>query len=227
MGYFVYAIENWHQHINVYDMIVPAVFFFGAIFVLLVCQTSLQTALDIGRISILEHESITDPLIGIYNRRYFDRRLNEEIAISKRHDLPLSMLMLDIDHFKRINDNYGHQVGDLVLKQLGQEILKIVRETDIVARYGGEELAIILPHTPVNSAVDLAQRLRNAVAQFVIEPADESKDLENFTVTVSIGVSGLDERVSEGYTLIESADEALYKAKQMGRNQVIVSSRSD
>lgn len=226
-GYVGYTIANWNNHKDVFDLIVPAVFFFGAIFVLLVCQTSLRTALDIRRISVLERESITDPLIGIYNRRHFDRRLTEEIAVSKRYDLPLSMLMLDIDHFKSINDKYGHQVGDLVLKNLGRVILKVVRETDIVARYGGEEIAVVLPLTPVDSAANLAERLRKAIEQFIIVPADENKGSKALTMTVSIGVAGLDERVTENRVLIENTDKALYKAKQMGRNRVVVSGGLD
>ena len=221
-GYVGYTVIHWNSK-DVFDLLVPAIFFFGAIFVLLVCQTSLQTTLDIKRISVLEHESITDSLMGIYNRRHFDRRLKEEISISKRHGLPLSMLMLDIDHFKSINDTYGHQVGDLVLKTLSQVILKVVRETDVVARYGGEEIAVVLPMTPVNSAANLAERLRKTIEKSIMVPPDENEGSKALTVTVSIGVAGLDERANESHLLIENTDKALYKAKKMGRNRIMVS----
>ena len=137
------------------------------------------------------------------------------------------MMMLDIDHFKSINDTYGHQIGDLVLKSLGQVILKVVRETDVVARYGGEEIAILLPLTPVNMAANTAERLRKTIEEFVVVPDDKNQEEKALTVTVSIGVAGLDESVIENHGLFESADKALYTAKQMGRNRVMVSGGSD
>ena len=113
-----------------------------------------------------------------------------------------------------------------MLKSLGQVILKVVRETDVVARYGGEEIAILLPLTPVSMAANTAERLRKTIEEFVVVP-DENQGEKALTVTVSIGVAGLDESVIENHGLFESADKALYKAKQMGRNRVMVSGDSD
>jgi len=139
------------RHTAWLDLIVPSVFFFGAGFVWLTATLSLHTAIDIRRVTVLEHENITDPLIGIYNRRYLDRRLQEEFIRARRYSLPLSVLLLDIDHFKRVNDAYGHQVGDLVLSYLGKLLLSAIRATDIIARYGGEEILIRSEHNCVFS----------------------------------------------------------------------------
>jgi len=116
-----------------------------------------------ARTRILEEETITDPLMKIYNRRYMDKRLIEEISRAQRYELPLSVFLIDIDHFKQINDNYGHQVGDDVLKGLGKLIPETLRENDIVARYGGEEIFVILPNTSDSDAIIVAERLRHTV----------------------------------------------------------------
>jgi len=221
-GYLWYNIAYWDRYEDYFDLIVPVVFFFGAVFVLLVGTLALQTALDINQISALKRQNIIDPLIGIYNRRHFDLRLSEEIERAHRYNLPLSMLLLDIDHFKNVNDTRGHQIGDMVLKSLGQILLKIVRETDVVARYGGEEIAIITPHTSVLSAAELAERLRQAVEKSVMVPADKYEDRKSVSISVSIGVAGLDQQTIYEQSLIERTDKALYEAKQKGRNRVIV-----
>ena len=221
-GYISYIIVYWDRSSEDVDLIVPMVFFFGAFFVLLVGKFVLQTTIDIKQISVLKYETITDPLIGIYNRRHFNQKLTEEILRAHRYNFQLSMLLLDIDHFKNVNDTYGHYVGDLILKSLGHLLLKNVRETDIVARYGGEEIAIIATHTSVSAAADLAERLRHVTETLVKVPADEQKDGQTVNITVSIGVAGLDREIIDNQSLIERTDRALYKAKQRGRNRVIV-----
>jgi len=227
-GYIGYNIVYWDRYDNYFDLILPAVFFFSAIFVLLVGTLTLQTATDLNQISVLRHDNIIDPLMGIYNRRHFDLKLAEEIERAQRYNFQISMLLLDIDHFKDINDTYGHYIGDLVLKSLGHLLLKNVRETDIVARYGGEEIAVIAPHTSVPAAVDLAERLRQVVETSAIVPADEYEDRQAVTISVSIGVAGLDRQIIDKQSLIERTDEALYKAKQKGRNRVVFyNSRGD
>ncbi len=224
-GYIGYIIMYWDRPSEEIHLIVPMVFFFGAIFVLLVGTLALQTAMDIKQISALKDETITDPLMGIHNRRYLDLRLAEEIERAHRYNFPLCILLLDIDHFKNINDTYGHYIGDLVLKSLGHLLLKNVRKTDIVARYGGEEISVIAPHTSVPTAADLAERLRQVVETSVMVPADEQEDRPAVTITVSIGVAGLDRQIVDRQSLIERTDEALYRAKQEGRNRVVVFNR--
>lgn len=143
VGYLGYIFRFWGVYRGGEDMIVPVVFFLGAIFVLLVSMLSLQTAEDLKRIFVLERESTTDSLMGIYNRRYFDRRLHQEFVRSERYNEPLSLVMIDIDHFKHVNDRWGHPVGDLVLKRLAEQLRGSLREADVVCRYGGEKVVVI------------------------------------------------------------------------------------
>jgi GGDEF domain-containing protein len=163
LGYFAYAATFQGIPTKAADYIVPAIFFLGAWFVLLVSVLSLQTAIDIKRISILEGEVISDPLMGIYNRRYLERRLVEEIARARRYNLPLATLLIDLDRFKTINDTHGHPTGDRVLCHLGKLITDIIRASDIAARYGGDEILVISPNTTAETAGKLAERLRHAL----------------------------------------------------------------
>ena len=220
VGYLGYSVAFWGHHVTWSDVIVPGVFLFGAIFVWVVAQLSLQTATDLRRVALLEQENIPDPLIGIYNRRYLDRRLDEEVARARRYGHPLSVLMLDIDHFKRVNDTYGHQAGDEVLKHLGKLIMSAVRETDIVARYGGEEIFVISPDASLETAVMLAERLRRHTEAHELVLTSETSAPRVIRVTVSIGVASFDPSLADGAGLMRNADEALYEAKGAGRNRV-------
>jgi diguanylate cyclase (GGDEF)-like protein len=189
----------------------------------MVCLLSLDTSRDILKVLTLQEENITDPLMGIFNRRYLDRRLNEEVLRSKRYSLPLSVLLLDIDYFKKINDTYGHQIGDFVLKEVGKLIVSLVREVDIVVRYGGEEILIICTHTSDSNALILAERLRQKVEGFEMALPDiRDKSQRPIRITVSIGVAGLSQTTLDYHKLIEDVDRALYTAKKKGRNVVIV-----
>jgi diguanylate cyclase (GGDEF)-like protein len=221
-GYLGYLATFWKSHMDWSNLLVPGVFFFGACFVWLTSTLALQTATDVRRVALLEKESITDSLTGLYNRRYLDRRLEEEFARAKRYTLPLSILMIDIDHFKRINDNYGHQAGDLVLGYIGKLILNIIRNSDIAARYGGEELLVIAPNTPSSSAVELAERLRKHIEFHELVLTSEPIKQQKIQITVSIGVSIGRPIIKDVQELILEADEALYRAKREGRNRVIM-----
>ncbi|CAM3304675.1 GGDEF domain-containing protein [Halomonas lysinitropha] len=162
----------------------------------------------------LRRLSDTDDLTGLANRRKLMQRLDEEISLSNRHAFPLSLMMLDIDHFKTINDTWGHLQGDQVLKDLATLCQEILREEDLVARLGGEEFALLLPLTPELHCRKLAERLRERVAihDFGIGPK---------RITVSIGIA--EHRIGDSQeTLIHRADENLYAAKHSGRNQVMV-----
>lgn len=168
--------------------------------------------------SILENISITDGLMGIFNRKHFQQRLEFECLRSGRYGTPLSLVMLDIDHFKRINDTYGHAVGDLVLKRLAKWVQESGRTTDVVARYGGEEIAVILPHTGVAGAQEFGERLRLKVANEWVHDDDEEVTLR---VTVSVGVAQF-QRGMSAMDLVRCADAALYHSKENGRNRVTV-----
>lgn len=221
-GYSGYFLVYGNTHENPQDLVVPIVFFLGGWFVLLSSLLSLHTAIDVRRLTILEVENITDPLMNIYNRRYLDRRLADEVARARRYDLPLSILMIDIDHFKKINDTYGHPAGDHVLNYLGKLIMATVRTTDTVARYGGEEILVVASNTPVATAEKLAERLRLAVDSAALETKQTPSDEKSLHITVSIGVAFLGKDVDDVQALVHSADAALYRAKSQGRNCVAV-----
>ncbi|BDU50928.1 sensor domain-containing diguanylate cyclase [Haliovirga abyssi] len=163
------------------------------------------------------NESITDPLTQLYNRRYMMRRLGEEIARGKRENVAVSLIGIDIDFFKKFNDTYGHQIGDLVLKHVGIQIKKSLRVIDIPCRYGGEELFVILPNTNMQGAYKTAERIRYNIENMKLK----HKNLI-LNVTVSVGVSIYPTNALDSESLIKTTDLALYKAKESGRNRVIV-----
>lgn len=162
--------------------------------------------------------AITDGLTGLYNRRYFEERLDEEIHRSRRYDRPMSIIMIDIDFFKQFNDTCGHLKGDDVLRQLSHILQDHSRETDITARYGGEEFVMILPETSLESSRMLGERIRQAVDKAVFEGEEQ---IPATKITVSVGVSCLTDDEG-GYDALERADRALYKSKQAGKNLVTV-----
>jgi len=159
--------------------------------------------------------TIIDGLTQIYNKRYLYEALEREIIRGKRHERELSVLMFDIDHFKRINDVHGHLAGDYVLKEVARVVQARIRRDEVFARYGGEEFAIILPETPITGAVALAETLRQKVADhaFVFQ-ADSIK------VTISLGAALIEDGDRTAADLIKRADEKLYQAKRTGRNRV-------
>ena len=172
----------------------------------------------------LEHRKsqiygIKDPLTGFYNRYAFKEVLRQEIDRAQRYERHLSLLMIDIDHFKRINDLFGHLIGDEVLEDVADVIRSAVRKTDVIARFGGEEFSIILPETTVGHATLLAERIRKK-----IEEHDYSHLIARESLTVSIGISNYHTPGQKSdLTLIHSADQALYAAKKEGRNKVVIS----
>jgi len=220
-GYLGYISAFWGKHQVLLDLIVPSIFFMGACFVWLTGVLSLQTAMDVMRVSRLERETLTDPLTGIFNRRYLDRRLHEETAVARRYGRPLSAMLLDIDHFKRINDTYGHQIGDHVLTALVEVVASVLRESDIFARYGGEEFMVIVPHTPKLRAIDLAERLRKCIEAHEFKFTDERGEKLDIRLTVSIGVASFSNEIADMDKLVYAADENLYRAKNEGRNRVV------
>jgi len=164
----------------------------------------------------LVSSALRDPLTKLFNKRYLLDRLDSELKFARRHNTPLSLLMLDLDHFKRINDTQGHLAGDAVLLNLATVLTKAVRNEDVVARFGGEELAIILRAIPLEPAIMLAERLRRHVEQTVTR-----YDGRELRATVSIGVACYPSTRAETFEeLMEAADRALYRAKHDGRNRV-------
>lgn len=220
-GYLAYGYSFFNTHSTLVDLIVPVVFFGGSWFVLLSTSLSLQTALDVLRVSSLERDASTDPLTGIFNRRYLDRRLADEFAAARRYELPLAVLMLDIDHFKRVNDTYGHPAGDQVLVELAREVFRQLRETDVFVRYGGEEFMIVAPHTVLPDAMTLAQRVRRNIEQHVFRVPDQNGETSRIHLTISIGVAALGPGCEDKEALVRHADANLLAAKEAGRNRVV------
>lgn len=172
----------------------------------------------------LLRSGFTDVLTGWHNRRYLVVRMIEELARARRDGARLVCLMLDIDHFKRVNDNWGHAAGDTVLREIAHRVESQVRASDVAARYGGEEFVVLLPGTDVASALLLAERIRSAVSASPIELPNG----DSITITASIGISEVqpapeaDDLKTVGDSLIARADVALYAAKSAGRDQVVV-----
>lgn len=220
VGYLGYGVTHWSRSQD--DLLVPTIFLIGGCFVLIVNALSLHTALDVRRVAVLEHETITDHLMGIYNRRYLDRRLEEEAARAQRYGSALSVLMIDIDQFKRINDTYGHRSGDVVLTNLAALIRQTVRKSDLVARYGGEEIVVLAPDTAVSNAARLGENIRQNVESTILVPPDQCKG-QTAHITISVGVAELKQGLDSGHALLERADHAMYQAKHAGRNRVAVS----
>lgn len=163
----------------------------------------------------LKDLSRLDRLTGLYNRGYWEEQLSQEFMRQRRSAVSTSLVMFDIDHFKKVNDDYGHQSGDEVIKMVAQVVQDTIRASDIAGRYGGEEFAIILPDTQPTDAVQLAERLREHIEAQVVETQEE-----RIQVTISLGVAGWTSEFGDYAEWINSADQALYQSKENGRNQV-------
>lgn len=177
-----------------------------------------QFALALRRVKLYEEVEVlatTDSLTGVHTRRYFLERFQEEFTRSIARKIDLSFLMVDVDHFKDFNDQYGHLVGDQILKGVGEILKSNVREIDVIGRYGGEEFAVVLPDTDRDGAQFAAERIRSAVENALIKAYDTT-----VKITVSIGISTYPSDGKQATELIDKADWALYRAKKQGRNCV-------
>ncbi|MBA4369866.1 MAG: hypothetical protein C0403_19735 [Desulfobacterium sp.] len=166
---------------------------------------------------MLEQELLNDPLTGAYNRRAYDRNIENEMSRYLRYKRPFSMLLLDVDHFKKINDTYGHTIGDKCLKEIIKRIKPALRDTDFLARYGGEEFIVILPETGGEIAKEAAERMRS-----IVENIEFLHKKELVKITISIGVTQVLPSDETHETIFHRTDQALYKAKNSGRNRVVL-----
>ena len=165
---------------------------------------------------LLYDSSFRDPLTGIHNRRYLDQRLRQEIAFVGRHHTPLTLALCDLDHFKRVNDTWGHQAGDVVLKHVASVFERSLRKEDVVARYGGEEFAVVARGIGVEGARGLVERLRRCIEQ---TPARFEEKLLPLTASLGVVTTEAGRGFETVDALVEAADRALYRAKQAGRNR--------
>ncbi len=177
-------------------------------------MNNMAVQLDLDR-RVLEEIATQDALTGLYNRRSFDERMAEEISRSQRFSHSCSLLMMDIDHFKNVNDTFGHQAGDKVLKDMAVLIRGRARAQDFIARYGGEEMTAILPETSFDDALFFAEQLRELIDKFPFRLGGKK-----IPVTISIGVATYPGHGTEAAGIIGKADAALYEAKGTGRNRV-------
>ncbi|MCI5223979.1 MAG: sensor domain-containing diguanylate cyclase, partial [Candidatus Electrothrix sp. AR4] len=164
-------------------------------------------------------KSVMDALTGIYNRAYFDNFLLDSVEEAWQNNRKLCLMLIDVDNFKKFNDTYGHQVGDIVLKSVAREIRKKIRNHDVAARYGGDEFAVILPDTGKQTAKIVGEELNRAVYEHRVK-LKTSKEKEELSITVSVGVAEL--TGNDRTELVENADKALYRVKELGRNCVVV-----
>jgi len=186
-------------------------------------RDGLQTRFEERTLELMEANrklrelSITDGLTGLFNHRYFMQTLESEHRRAVRYKRSLALLLLDIDHFKKVNDTYGHPCGDLVLKGFAALLKGCLRSADVAARYGGDEIAVILPETSESKASEVAEKLRRQVEKSSFEWEGNS-----FSLTCSIGVAAVPEtKIDHWNELLDSADKSLYRAKGKGRNNVI------
>jgi diguanylate cyclase (GGDEF)-like protein len=179
---------------------------------------SVKDDLELQAEQQLYESSVRDPLTGLHNRRHLDERMRAELAFASRHETALSVLVIDVDHFKKINDTMGHGAGDAALKALAERLHRSVRAEDVVARYGGEEFAVIARGIKPAGALLLAERIRETVARMRVP-----YEAQSIAFTVSIGVATMDgsRRFSSVEELFKTSDDALYKAKSSGRNRCI------
>lgn len=179
-----------------------------------------QVGLSIANIRLreaLRNQSIKDPLTGLYNRRYLTEMLDREIRRAVRAEQPLGILMLDLDHFKKFNDTYGHDAGDTVLREAASFLTRSIRVEDIVCRFGGEEFVVILPTADLNSAHARAERIRSKLRELTVMHQGQSLGM----ITVSVGVANLPLHGTSAKEVLEAADAALYRAKREGRDRVV------
>jgi len=190
----------------------------GAVFVVLSWLLAFTLQDKVAAQAELIRLAATDPLTGLSNRRVLDRRLDEEWLRARRHGSPMSVLFVDIDHFKQFNDTFGHEAGDAILREVAEIFMQTVRAEDIACRYGGEEFVIILPETPLDVALERAEFIRGRVREMRIR----SHETTLREVTVSIGVAMYPESGGTLEELLRASDRALYAAKHRGRNQLVL-----
>ncbi len=179
-----------------------------------ILQFRLQDQREMEFHALMQNFKTHDPMTEAFNKRAFLTEIEKEAGFARRHEQPLSLIMFDLDHFKKVNDTYGHQAGDLVLRSVAQAVQDMMRKEDIFARYGGEEFALLLRNTPLEGAFIVAERVRRE-----IESLEVTHDGRRIPCTASVGLATLTASMRRPTDLIEAADQRLYQAKRKGRNR--------
>ncbi len=211
----VKAVRDLHKPLDADAAMQLIVHLVGASIMATFAQLARRTALDVVRLARFEAQALTDGLTGLGNRRLFAERLTEETARARETGTPLSLIVLDIDHFKNVNDAYGHAAGDVVLKHIADTVMAGMRNADTVCRIGGEEIVIIMPRIDPVQAAELADTLRAAIGAMAVPVGDG----RTITATVSLGFATRQPEEG-GESLFRRADAALYAAKRDGRDRV-------
>ncbi len=223
LGDTAYLVAWWGSHGSIADLLVPLLFLASAAFALLATRLSLTTIVAVRRLSTLERKDVTDALTGaMQGRLYLDGRMREELVRADRHGLAVSVLLLDLDDFSSINNTYGHAVGDQILTEIGRIMSGSMRESDVLVRYSGEEMAVLATHTPPESAMGLAERLRRDIEVGARKALREAQGAKR-VITVSIGVAGRPEGKSVARApeeIFKLAEDALARAKREGGNRI-------
>ncbi len=212
IGYLSYLYFFSNSFHGVIDLIVPSIFFCGAIFVFVVCSLALRTAQDLVRVYELKNDSITDPLMGTFNRRYIDKQLPIAIDQAKTTQKPLAVLLVTIKHYEQLKFKLGHKYTDQLLSHYGNQVSQLITNNELVARYGDDELLIIQPDTDEHACLALAHKLNNHFAQHAITLKDEQQD-SPIEIELNIGISILKHLITDPENLIEAADKALYQSR--------------
>lgn len=220
VGYAAYMFMLLTGKIALDSIIYSQICLAAAAFVLLLCFLTYQTTCDISEAIAMDQASIIDPALDIYNRRYFDRRIDEETQRSRRYNQPLSIILFEVDQIEAIAKQHGRLVGDVVLRKVSDFLVGSVRASDIVARYDEQRIVIATTQTKPDMAIMLADRIRGEVEKLEVLPNNDQSDLEALRVTVTAGVSCVEDRIKSGFDLTDVAEKAMKRANSEGYNRV-------
>lgn len=227
VGYVAYMSMLWTGKVGLSNITYPTICFAAAAFVLLLCFLTYQTTRDIGEAIAMDQASIIDPALDIYNRRYFDRRIDEETQRSRRYNQPLSIILFEVDQLESIAKKQGRLVGDVVLRKVSDFLVGSVRASDIVARYDENRIVVATTQTNPDMAIMLADRLRGEISKLDMLPSNSQTAADSLCVTVTAGVSCVEDRIKSGFDLTDVAEKAMKRASVEGSNRVYAYDPSD
>ncbi len=227
LGYAAYMLLLMTGQVSLASLEIPKLCFAAAAFILLLCYLTYQTTRDIREAIAMDLASIVDPILDIYNRRYFDRRIEEETQRSRRYNQPLSIILFEVDQFEAIANKQGRLVGDVVLRKVSDYLVGAVRSSDIVARYDEHRIVVATTQTKPDMAIMLADRLRGEIEKLELLPAGEQSAVDTLYATVTAGVSCVEDRIKSGFDLTDVAEKAMQRAESEGQNRVYAYDSAD